>query len=370
MLRALDVAVSETVEDEIRQHIVDLPTVTDQLAANRYARLIRSIDEESWTAEQVERLTSREVGDQSELVVAIDRVQAPRRPDFRESLADRVAGGDLDALHSYGSVTDLPPSAVVGMVSALASKVSECVAAARSGSFGIGGPDVLHALVLLNAWHPGQADWATCISALSEPALLGEHSVGAVTLLGRLARQVPAAVADSLKGPLQDMSTRKPIEASLRVFSNPVDPRGPATLTLAQLFPHEVSDTDLLRLLRGVPEERAAAVGLVVGAKRMELLSLMAALSKDHDAPVRAAVARGLAEWVVDGTAEGEAVVLLDELLSEPGTRLGLAASTALDEESVHPGLEPLLDRLDAHPSAVVRYRSHRARSLIRAMPT
>lgn len=370
MLRADSVAVSETVEDEIRQHVVDLPPLTDDLSADRYARLVRFLDEESWTADQVDQLTSRGDGDQPVFLVAIDRVRAIRSSEFRDSLAGRVANGDLDALNSFGSVTDLPPSAVLGMVSALASKVNDRVAASRQGTFGLGGPDVLRALVLLNAWHPYEADWPTCVSALSEPELLGADSVGAVELLGRLARQVPSEVAEALKDPLQSLVTRTPTEAGIRIFSTPADPRGPAALTLAQLFPHEASDTDLLRLLRGDTEERAAAVGIVIAAKRTELLTLLAALTKDSDVRVRAAIARGLAEWVVGGTAEIEAVELLDELLDEPGTRLGLAASAALDEESVHAGLEPLLDRLDTHPSAVVRYRSRRARSLIRTMPS
>jgi hypothetical protein len=108
MLQALWRGLSASVKDEVKAHILGLPTVEDQLVAGGYARLLRRIEDEGWSDHDVDRLAGRPYGDNFELSDAIERLRASRSSEFRASLAARIAQGDLGALESYGSVTDLP----------------------------------------------------------------------------------------------------------------------------------------------------------------------------------------------------------------------------------------------------------------------
>lgn len=68
--------------------------------------------------------------------------------------------------------------------------------------------------------------------------------------------------------------------------------------------------------------------------------------------------------WVCRRTGAPPAVSeLLDQVLSEPGVRVGLAVSETLTDDESHANLEPLLRRLPRHPSAVVRWRGNHALS-------
>ena len=79
-------------------HILGLPTVEDQLVAGGYARLLRRIEDEAWSDNDVDRLAGRPYGDNFELSDAIERLSASRSSEFCASLADRIAQGDLGAL--------------------------------------------------------------------------------------------------------------------------------------------------------------------------------------------------------------------------------------------------------------------------------
>jgi hypothetical protein len=56
LLRRLSASVSPEVDHEIREHIASLPPIADDLAANRYARLVGHLIDEGWTATQVEAI--------------------------------------------------------------------------------------------------------------------------------------------------------------------------------------------------------------------------------------------------------------------------------------------------------------------------
>ena len=181
---------------------------------------------------------------------------AAHDPDHRAGLLTRIAEGGLDALQSFGKVTDLPKDVAAGIISVLEGQILERVAVARSGSIKISGRDPLQTLVLMNAWHPDVARWDACCTALSEPLVIGEYTVPAIEMLGRLSGEIPKSVAERLRGPLEVQASRAPRDHEFRVFSTPADPRGPARRTIALLFPDDVSDEDLLTLLRGEAVQR------------------------------------------------------------------------------------------------------------------
>lgn len=363
LVRRLCVSVSPEVDHEIREHIASLPAIADDLAANRYAGLIRRLIDDDWTAAHVAALKNVRSNQHKEIAAAFDRVIAAHDPEHRAGLLDRIGMGDFDALHSFGKVTDLPEDVAAATISVLEEQVLDRVADARSGSIKISSRDPLQTLVLLNAWHPGVARWDACCTALAEPLVIGEYTVPAIELLGRLAGEIPRTVSERLRDPLEVQASRAPHEHEMRTFSPPADPRGPARLTLALLFPDEVTNEDLLALLRGEPAQRAAAVGIAAHSGQPHHLALFAALSKDEDTAVRAAVAKGLAIWAGRTGAPPAVAELLDQVLSEPGVRLGLAASETLSADESHANLEPLLRRLSRHPSAVVRWRANHALS-------
>ena len=346
LLRRLTVSVSPDVDHEIREHIASLPPIADDLAANRYARLVGRLIDEDWTASQVEALKAASPSQHKEISAAFDLVIAAHDPDHRTGLLTRIAAGDFDALHSFGKVTDLPEDVAAAMISVLEGQVLATVADARSGSIKISSRDPLQTLVLLNAWHPDVARWDACCTALSEPLVMGEHTVYAIELLGRLSGEIPQNVAERLRDPLEVQASRAPHDHDVRVSSPPADPRGQARLILALLFPDDVSDEDLLSLLRGEPAQRAAAVGIAAHSGRPHHLALLAALSKDEDTSVRPAAAQGCAIWAGRPVAPPAVSELLDQVLSEPGTRLGLAVSETLTDDESHATLEPLLRRL------------------------
>jgi hypothetical protein len=363
LVRRLCVSVSFEVDHEIRQHLASLPPIADDLAADRYAKLVGRLIDEDWTAEQVATLKTVGSSQHKEIAAAFDRVIAAHDPDHRTGLLERIAAGDFDALHSFGKVTDLPQEIAAAMISVLEKQVLDRVADAQSGSIKIGSRDPLHTLVLLSAWHPDVARWDACCTALAEPLVIGEYTVPAIELLGRLSAEIPKSVAEQLREPLELQASRPPRDHEYRVFNPPADPRGPAQLTLALLFPDDVSDEDLVGLLRGDPAQRAAAAAIAAHVGQPQHLTLLAALSKDEDTSVRAAVAKGLAIWAGRTGAPPAVSELLDQVLSEPGVRLGLAVSETLTDDQSHANLEPLLRRLSRHPSAVVRWRANHALS-------
>ncbi|MGL5826848.1 MAG: HEAT repeat domain-containing protein [Nocardioides sp.] len=77
------------------------------------------------------------------------------------------------------------------------------------------------------------------------------------------------------------------------------------------------------RLLRGDPTQRAAAAAIASHVGHPHHLTLLAALPEDDDTYVRAAVAKGLAIWAGRSGAPSAVSELLDQVLNEPGVRLG-----------------------------------------------
>jgi len=355
MLRALWRGTSANTKDRVKLHILGLPSVEDQLVAGGYARLLASIEDDSWSEDEVAQLASRPEGDNFELTEAIEGLRASCSPDFRSTLLERVAAGDLRALGSFGSVTDLPVEVAGGAIRSIAEKVSNQTESARKGAYGMGGHDLLRALVLLNVWHPTQADWQTCYDALAEPSMMPDHLEGSLDLMSAVVAHIDDAVRDALRGPLEQIRDRETFPSAFDDSSVGENVRGAATVALALMFP-DTAEADLLtRLVRGDVGQRGAAARIIVEREDEASLVTLAALSRDVDLDVRSLVAGGLARWVVRGIAPDASLRLIEELLNEPGIQLGRAVAGAVTADADPVAIQTLSGLLAHHPSAAVR---------------
>ncbi len=115
--------------------------------------------------------------------------------------AGRAGGqaGSLDALGELRSTDGLSDDAIAGLIEQLSDKVTHQVSEAHSGRYGYGEPDVGRTLVMLNVWHPAQANWEPIFALLPDPAVAPDHKHGALhalaNLTGRLSEEVRAQVA-------------------------------------------------------------------------------------------------------------------------------------------------------------------------------
>ncbi len=355
MLRALWCGTSASTKDDVKLHILGLPTIEDQLVAGGYARLMARIEEDVWSDDEVAQLASRPEGDNFELTEAIERLRASRSPDFRASLLDRIAAGDLTALSSYGSVTDLPEKVADGAIRSLAEKVSDQTESARKGAYGMGGHDLLQALVLLNVWHPSQADWKTCCDALAEPKMMPDYLEGSLDLVAAVVAHIDDPVRGALRGPLEQIRDRESFPSVFDKSSAGETVRGAATVALTLMFPDTVEAELLTRLVRGDVGQRAAAARILVAREDEASIVTLAALSRDVDIDVRKLVAGGLACWVVKEIAPVASLRLVKELLKEPGVEMGMTVAGAVTGEADPDGIRTLSGLLADHSSAAVR---------------
>jgi hypothetical protein len=361
-LSSVCVALDASGENDVREFLTTLPPQPELPLARSYAKLLAALVDEQWTDDQVARLASRPDGDHAEFLAAVEALGAARSTSARDALLGRVSAGDLNALQSYGSVTDLPPLVARELIRRLAQSITQ-----PSGQpFGVSGAaerDLLRTLVLLNAWHPDEADWEAVIHALSDVDLHPGELAAALDLLTRLAQQVPTATARELDPVLRGIAERVVDEpVPFRRYPNL---RSQAELARACLSPESLTEADLRRLIRGDADDRAAAAQIVIHRRDATSLTLVAALAQDEEPLVRTRIAHGLCEWLMTDDTAHEVLPLLRDLLSDEGLAVGNALSMALDADLVHEGVRPLLDMIVDHPSAIVRFRATTARSLL-----
>lgn len=357
MLAALVKSVSADMRKEIMKHIVELPVVEDQSIAGSWSRVIARIDINEWSDGDVKRLSERAEGDNFEFLDAIEFVIARRDAKFRATLISRIAAGDFSALASFGDLTDLPVDAAKGMIAELARRVDTQTDKAARGAYGIGGHDMLKALVLLNVWHSEIAVWDPCIRALAEPSSHGDHITGAIRALGAFADKIPEDIIVQLHTPLDGIYSRRPESDSFfGMFSQHSDPRGAAALTITKLFPDEMTQSRLAELVRGEPKQRAAAVQIVGLWEDEKDISLLAALSTDNDTEVQMTAAYCLARWIVKQISPDSSAKILIDVLASGGVKCASAARQALGEaDASSDGVQVLIDILKGIPSAAVQ---------------
>lgn len=244
------------------------------------------------------------------------------------------------------------------MIGHLSERVGQRIEEAKQGSFGLGGYDLLDALVLLNVWHPEVANWSMVEASLALPNAHGEHVEGAIHRQGQVAEQLPAELKEQLRPHLDRIAHRVPPDMP-DLFAARGDAESAAMVAMARLFPDEVGDTQIRQLASSSePSRRIAAIDIITTRKTASQLNLVALLAHDADINVRAAAAEGLAWWAVEGVALPDSLDVLKELVDNASVSLAIRISAALLEpEGKLSSAQLLVELLGSHPSATVRAR-------------
>jgi len=346
---------SSEMQAAVRGAVVGAATLSDQSVAHEVARVVSTVQLEDWTADEVSALSSRVAGDNFELREAIEVVVARRDPEYRVTLLDRIANGDVQALTAWGDVRDLPADSAKSMITASARSVRAELTASRNGAYSFGGPSALRRLVLLNVWHPTVADWTECIEALSDENSNPNDILPGLDFLVLQAGHIPDQVRKALRASLRRLAETPPRDDMFGSFMKGSDVRGSATELLATLFPDDVPRDRTLQLLGGSTADVRTAVRMLAARDDESALSLLASLAANDDTDVRSAVAAALAGWVSRGIGGDDTQVVLTRLLSEPGVRLATHVTRAIASEPRTGTAEVIVDLLASHPSSVVR---------------
>lgn len=333
-------------------HLVDLPGQADQSAAHGYARVMMRIPQSAWTSKDLDALRDR-AQDNFELSDQVMAVLVESEPGLRDSLQEKIAAGNLRALSAFGDVRELNERAVLGLVASLRERIEGQI---RDLSRGVS-TGWVHSfagtLVLINVWHPAQSDWSPVIALLSARSNFVDHLREPLRKLMRLGEYVPLEVADQLDPALRSLMT-----STVRIhplLGGKYDPKGDAGAALAAIGAHRISEVELWDLLAGNKDQRAAAAVAIERRNCPDLITSLAALSKDPEPWVRAVVANCLARWVSKGTAADSAMVLLRRILDDPGTLVGRMVAVLLEGKPPNDGAAQLAAMLREHVSVEVR---------------
>lgn len=355
-LQGLMRSVSSETMRQIIDHLLDLPPVDNQSLANSYRRIVSRVDYEAWTEDDLSRLASRS-GDNWELQEDIDGVLAQHDPDFRHSLLEGVRHGHVASLSNFGDVRELPTDVVKSAIEKIAERAESQLSQAANGAYGFGRHEVCRDLVLLNSWHPAVADWATVKKLLAEPKVHPSHVCEAINLLGRLDEQIEEEVKVDLRPVLKELIRRPSLFSKDDLWQEGEDPKVEARLTLARLFPGDVTDIVIRELLRGSKGERRALAKLLGDRRQTEDMNLLFALSKDTDVDVRVDAIISIARLMFEQGADVGSRGVLESLIEGGGPRVARILSSYLLNRQASEMRTSVLHTLKDHPSALVRAR-------------
>lgn len=353
LLRSISVKMKRRVID----HILSLSIVEDQLLARGYGKIVSLVGNGEWSEADRAKLSARS-GDNWELQDDIDKVLAVNDPEFRISLQDRIKNGDLKALSIFGNVTDLPGDVALEMIQHLVNRIDSQVEEAQNGSYLLGGPELGQALVVLNAWHPEVARWASVEQLLSESASHPSHIIDTLTSLGVVANQLSIAEKMCFKPILKRISQRPEYERDSVFVPLGMTPQAAAKLALLRLFPEEVVDSAIEQLLAGTQSEREIAATVAgerrAGGDRM----LLGCLARDEHPRVRVSAIVELAKWIASGEYESASIAMLTKLIQLGGPHVAGQVCGQLTELTKSEARDAILQSFIDHPSALVRTRA------------
>lgn len=362
-LAAVIPATSSTAHDAVIGCLVSVPDQQDQVVATSWARVVRALPKHAWSDENRTGVAGRADAHNPVLRTALLEISADRDPGIRTLLLDEAKAGSLDMLAALGDVRDLPVDVVVGAVASLAKQADRIVADAHSGSQGFGGWDVGRVLALIDAWHPGSADWDALLRLLRDEAVGAGDKRGALQVLASLADRLPEEVRADLKPiALAIADPSAPVIAS--PFDRETDAVGAATDLAAALGTWEDTSVSgsLVHLLAGDAYHRRWAAQVARRLGRPEGAGVLVTLANDDDPGVRASAAAGLASLVAAEEGGEMAAEGLEHCLRDPGTRvLANIAAVLLGAPSRSAKGDAALEQLRGSRSAYVRGIARRA---------
>ncbi len=355
-------AASPATQEAVIHYMVGLPAQSDQALATSWARVADALPPDSWGTETIQQLASRS-GDHWPLQRVIQELAARYDPDIRAALLAEAETGSLDALGALHTTDGLSEDAITRLIEQLAEQVTQQVSEAHTGRYGLGGPDSGRTLVILNAWHPGQANWEPIFTLLPDPAVAPDHKQGALQALANLASRLPEDVQARV-GPIARSLAASSPSAVPALFGSHHSINGVAAYLAATVgaYDEERTAEQLLKLLAGTSDERLWVVGIAGRARTPEHTGLLAGLCQAAEPDIRANAGAALASVVAGGNGGTLALAGLGRCLADPGTRVPqLIAKTLAEAPSLAPAAQAALAQLRDHPSALVRRTASRS---------
>jgi Domain of unknown function (DUF4365) len=360
MLEALAPGLSTSDLRIVQDHVIALPPQEDQAIAHGYAAVVREMPTASWSDDDRVALALRN-SDNFELVEAFQIVLAAADEKLRYGLLAQIAGGDLAALEAFGDVRDLDGETVIGLVAQLSKDIRQEVAELKSGQSSVRTVSFGGTLVLVNHWHPDQADWEPLLESLDATRTFSRHLRKPLEHIHRLRPAIPETVLDRLEPILRSIVITAPGPGA-KLFGSP-DVRGDAAAALESVRPSAVSDAELWDLMSGSENQRAGAAMVVAMRKQLGDINLLAALAHDPSQWVRAVVANQLTEWIGDGIAAESASALVCRLLDSGGTLVARMVAVRLDGLPATAAADRVAEELDGSPSVFTRQQIQAYRS-------
>lgn len=361
MLAKIYNACSSEVMVKIHDHLIMMPGVQGDRHADAYSSLVDSIVEDDinkgkvWDSGKLAKLAARGDIDKADLKKAIERLVSTHDSEIREGLLERIEAGDIDALESWGNLTDLPKPAVQGMLGNLSNQIDGIIKDAHSREYKTVRFNRLSVLIKLNIWHPDCANWQPCLKMLHDQCISPEDLVPGVKVMINKYQKVPIDIACEMRKPLARLAEhglmydRLPLSSS---FSP--DIRGPASLLLGLLFPEDVSMTKITQMLRGDANLIKVAVELLAQRKEESSLLLFSTLSQHDSYEVQKAVASALVKWILEGFIPDKSFALLKEIVADASVRLISAISLLVEQDPYSDATEEIIGLLEEKDYAVV----------------
>lgn len=354
-------ACSSEVMVKIHDHLITMPGVEDDLRADAYSKLIASIVEDDiakgkvWDSGKLAKLAARGDVDKTDLKNAIERLVSTHDSEIREGLLERIESGDINALVSWGNLTDLPKPAVQGMLSNLSNQIDDIIKNAHSCEYKTVGFNRLSVLIKLNIWHPDCANWQPCLKMLQDRLISPEDLVPGVKVMINKYQKVPIDIACEMRKPLARLAEHGLMYDKLPLSSSfSPDIRGPASLLLGLLFPEDVSMTKITQMLRGDANLIKVAVEFLAQRKEESSLLLFSTLSQHDSYEVQKAVASALVKWILEGFVPDESFALLKEIVADASVSLTSVISLLVEQYPYSDATEEIISLLEEKDYAVV----------------
>ena len=355
-------ACSSEVMVKIHDHLIMMPGVEgDLLLACAYSILVDSIVEDDinkgkvWDSGKLAKLAARGDVDKTVLKNAIERLVSIHDLESREGLLERIEAGDINALVSWGNLTDLPKPAVQGMLSNLSNQIDDIIKNAHSCEYKTVGFNRLSVLIKLNIWHPDCANWQPCLKMLHDQCVSPKDFALGIEVMIYNYQKIPIDIADEMKKPLTRLAEHGLMYDKLPLSSSfSPDIRGPASVLLGLLFPEDVPMAKITQMLRGDVNLVRAAVELLAQRKEESSLLLFSTLSQHDSYEVQKAVASALVKWILEGFISDESFALLKEIVVDASVRLTSAISLLVEQYPYSDAAERILGLLEEKDYAVI----------------
>jgi hypothetical protein len=305
------------------------PAITDQSFAHSLVRVLKTIPEDDWTADDLDQLRLR-ADDNWELKEALVGITAAGVDDAREELLGALREGRTRMLGSVADVRTIPQDVAEAQILAFSESVRLEAKEAQAGTF------CRHdsrSLAMLNIWHPDIADWSPIYALINEFRVMPRSLISLLTLIRDASTHIRPEVRDELLPRLVHVRDRTPID-----FGEWLDASGKLRTVVREaidaLAPGTLSDPELWTLIGGNSEERSAAARIIGRRRDLSRMDVLGCLAHDEASIVRASAAQWIARWLENSEVAERCNALLEDLATAPGTLIVRAIASGLQAEA------------------------------------